>query len=155
MARSLQDWLNHLRLSRAHTSTFPHMTRALSSLVASTLLLTAGCSNPSGVLCPAVVNRGIEVEVLDAVTGASVARGAAGVVTDGAFTDSLRPVAFRGVPPADTVTTLGAALGRAGVYTVRVQRPGYAAFERAGVRVVLNGCGVVTTRLVARLTPVP
>lgn len=131
------------------------MTRAPSSLVAGALLLAAGCSNPTGYACPAVVNHGIEVEVLDAATGASVARGATGVVTDGAYTDSLRPVAFRGLPPADTVTTLGAALGRAGVYTVRVQRPGYAPFERTGVRVVLNECGVVTTRLVARLTPAP
>lgn len=119
------------------------------------VFLLAGCRALDGTACPAVVSRAVDVEVVDASTGAYVARGASGVVTEGAYADSLRAVGFRGVHPADTVTTLGAALGRAGVYTVRVQRPGYATFERAGVRVATDECGVVTTRLTARLAPAP
>ena len=119
------------------------------------VLLAAGCDSPSGVACPGVVNRAVDVDVVDARTGAWAAAGATGEVQDGAFVEALQPVGWRGTPPDDTTTTLGAALGRAGTYTVRVTKPGYAPFERAGVRARAGRCGVETARLTARLTPAP
>jgi hypothetical protein len=124
-------------------------------LISAALMLSAGCQSPSEVMCPGVVSRAVEVDVVDARTGAWAAAGASGEVQDGAFVEALQPVGWRGTPPNDTATTLGAALGRAGTYTVRLTKPGYAPYERADVRARAGRCGVETARLTARLTPAP
>ena len=112
-----------------------------------------GLTAPGG--CPDWIQRAIEVEVTDAGTGQPVAAGATGSVRDGAYVEPLRVVGWRGVPPNDTVTTLGAAEGRRGTYTVRVERAGYGAWERSGITPRVSACGVQTTRLRAALTPEP
>jgi hypothetical protein len=103
--------------------------------------------------CPDWIQRAIEIEVTDGRTGQPVAAGATGSVRDGAYVESLRVVGWRGAPPNDTATTLGAAEGRRGTYTVRVERPGYVAWERRGITPRVTACGVQTTRLAAALTP--
>lgn len=42
----------------------------------------------------------------------------------------------------------------AGVYTVHLERAGYAAWEVRGVPVVSGECGIETTTLTARMQPV-
>ena len=104
-------------------------------------------------LCPAVIRRAIEVEVTDARTGLPAAAGASGLVRDGAYTESLRVVGWRGTVPNDTATTLGAGEGRVGTYDVRVERAGYGVWERQGVTPRVGICGVETVRLRAALSP--
>ena len=103
--------------------------------------------------CAAVVYRAIDVDVTDARTGAWIARGASGSIKESTFIDSLRTVGWRGVPPNDTATTLGAGLGRAGTYEVHVVREGYRLWQRTRVRAREGPCGVETTRLQAALEP--
>ena len=100
-----------------------------------------------------MIYRAIDVDVADARTGAWVARGAIGAIQDGSYVDSLREIGWRGSPPNDTSTTLGAGLGRPGRYQVRVIREGYRPWERSGVLAHEGPCGVETTRVRAELEP--
>jgi len=125
------------------------MQRRLTSLSAMLGLLLGGCSEILGSGCELMVHRAIEVEVRDARTGAWVAAGATGQVQDGSYTEALVPVGWR----SDTVTTLGAAVGRPGTYTVRVEHPAYLPWEQRDVRSRSDECGLLTRRLSARLTP--
>lgn len=123
-------------------------------LAASVMLGGAGCVDLLGArACDAMIDRGIEVQVRDARTGAWVAAGATAEVQDGTYRETLRVVGWRGVPPNDTVTTFGGAEERTGTYTVRVRQTGYRAWERTGVRVRPGECGVRTERLTADLVP--
>ena len=52
------------------------------------LVCLAGCDSPTdngGVICPAWIQRAIEVDVTDASTGLPIARDAKGIVRDGTF----------------------------------------------------------------------
>lgn len=110
----------------------------------------AGCDGLGPQLCPLGIEPAVEVEVVDAETGAPVAQGAEGVIRDDAYVDSLR----RHVSRADgTVVTLSAGYGRPGVYRVEVVREGYAAWQRDGIRARRGDCGVVTARVRAALVP--
>lgn len=99
-------------------------------------------------LCPGWILRAIEVEVVDGTTGLPVASGAVGIARDGDYSEPLRVVGWR----ADTATTLGAAEGRRGTYDVRVERAGFAPWERRGIPARVGRCGVETTTLRAELT---
>jgi hypothetical protein len=93
------------------------------------------------------------VEVTNASTGASVVpEGIEGVIVDGSYTDSLRVE----IPLPDTAegrTSLGAGLGRAGTYDVRLEKSGFASWERSGVEVKSGACHVNTKTLETQLEP--
>jgi hypothetical protein len=109
------------------------------------LLPFAGCA---GITCSGVGGYAVQVEVRDAVTGASAVEGAVLTVTDGAYADSAR--GGPGAPPV-----LAAAPERPGTYTATVRRAGYAEWSRTGVRVGRSGsCGTLdVARLTALLQP--
>ena len=113
-----------------------------------TLTLLAGCRESSGVICPAVALRAIEVEVRDEVTDEPRAELARGMVEDGSFTDSLRII---GYDSSMVPTILGAGDDRPGMYEVRIERAGYEAWDTTGVRVRAGECGVIPVQLVAHL----
>lgn len=123
----------------------------LSIAIGICLTTAAGCDHFPFAACAAVIERAVDVEITDARSGYWLARGASGFIRDGAFLDSLKVVGWRGSPPNDTATTLGAGLGRAGTYVVQVERPGYRTWQRNGVRVREGACGVRTARLRAAL----
>ncbi len=126
----------------------------LSRVVPAAVAILGGCRGPTMAdACPGWVPRAIEVEVTDSRTGLPVAAAATGSVREGTFVEPVRVVGWRGLPPNDTATTLGAAEGRRGTYDVRVERPGYVAWERTGITTRIGACGVETTRLRAALTP--
>jgi hypothetical protein len=115
------------------------------------LLSTVACGDSSGPVCLPVERLAVEVEVRNAQTGALRADSARGVAQDGTFTDSLLIVRYEG---ADIVpAALGGAYGRPGMYTLRVERPGYQLWDTAGVRVIADECGPITVHLLARLSP--
>ena len=109
-----------------------------------------GCSTQS--ICTLSVDPGIVVTIRDATNGKSLAGTARGVVRDGEFSDSLRPYGGLG---DGTLVSRAAADERPGVYTVTVEHPGYAPWERVGVRVRPGECHVQAAELMADLQPVP
>lgn len=117
------------------------------------MLLLGGCDElpifDRGV-CTAHVQRGLEIRVEDAVTGAPVADGAVGSARDGDFLDLLDVV---GWDSTHVATTLGGAEERPGVYRVVIDRPGYARWDTTGVRVADAECHVRPARFTARLQP--
>jgi len=92
----------------------------------------------------------IVVEVSDGETGASLAGGARGVITEGSYVDSLR------VRISGTSVALEAGNDRPGRYDVTVIHPGYQTWHASQVEVGLNGCGGVSSRVLhADLRPQP
>jgi hypothetical protein len=127
-------------------------------LVGSAVLLSGCGATDEGFGCAAVALPAIEVTVVDAQTGAYAAKGAVGTVQDGSFTAPLQVIGWLGPPVpggAQIPTTLGGPYERAGTYTVRVEKPGYATWERSSVRVTKGPCNVNTVRLQADLQPLP
>lgn len=118
-------------------------------LAAFTFLLLAGCDfgNP---ICDAAVEPAVIVEVRNAVTDDPEAENATGVLIDGEYTDSLQvdEETGEGIP-----LSLAGGLGRAGTYTVRVEKPGLQTWTREDVDVDDGECGPETERLTARLEP--
>ena len=117
------------------------------ALLSSTL---AACDPFGPGLCDLAVEPSVEVEVVDAGSGAPIAEGARGVVREGAYVDSLRPQLTR---VDGTLLTLAAWNARAGTYRVEIVRDGYAAWHRDGVRVRRGDCGIETTHVRAALVP--
>ena len=124
-------------------------TRTLGASLVTTSLVSA-CSDPGA--CTADVLPAVAVDVRDASTDSFVAGLVRGVVTDGAFEDSLRVIGSLGTDPP-VPTTLGGADERAGTYAVHLEGAGYEAWDTAGVRVTRDDCHVRTATFTARLTP--
>ncbi|MEP0547553.1 MAG: hypothetical protein ABJF88_11525 [Rhodothermales bacterium] len=112
------------------------------------VLLSAGCDAIQSGNCTAEAEPAIEVEVIDAATGEPAAEGATGVVTEGAYSDSLIVI---GINADNQEFLLGGAYERTGTYDVRVEKEGYQTWTREGVRVRGDDCGPRTVRLTAQL----
>jgi hypothetical protein len=113
------------------------------------LAFASACSSSVDV-CPAVVKPAVVVEVRDASTGLPIAEGASGAVREGSYTDSLKP--YSGISAnQSTLLSLQAALGRPGLYTLTVEKPGYASFTATGVQATAGACGVQTATVKANL----
>ena len=111
--------------------------------VAQLVLLGACCTDE-------LVSFAIDVQLVDAVTGAPPATEVLLVVKDGSFLDSLRV----SPPWPATGAWASAALGRSGTYTVEVSAAGYATWRRTAIRVGQGRCGQPNTaHLVADLDP--
>ena len=108
--------------------------------VAAATLITLACGELP-VACTEQFVPGIVVDVRDSSTGTSLS-GAAGTAQDGAYTDSLRPLAS---------TKLEGAGERPGAYTVTVSHAGYATWVRLNVDVQAGTCHVHTATLQALL----
>ena len=91
----------------------------------------------------------ITVEVNDAVTGTSLTAGARGVISDGAYTDSLRPEAD------GPRLVLAAGSGRPGRYDVTVVYPGYQPWQARDIVVGSTACGLSGRVLEVGLTREP
>ena len=136
------------------TSPSPRSLATLGAAAAAgSLLLLAACSSPTdGVACTGSVEPAIVVEIRDARTGAAIAAGAQGVVTDGAYSDPLLPYESSG-PAPDDLYSRRAAAERPGTYAVQVTHAGYQPWSAAGVQVGRDVCHVRTRRLKATLQP--
>lgn len=122
--------------------------RWLAVVGVSLVSVAVGCRDSASsepIVCTADFRMAIVVAVRDSITGEPRATGAAGVVRDGAYTDSLRGANL----------TLSGAPERAGTYTVTIERPGYHTWSVGGIQVTRNACHVNTAQLTARLVPSP
>lgn len=113
-------------------------------------LVVASCLSVAPECTPAPAPA-LNVTVVDAATGAYRAAGATVTVTEGDYAADLEPGDF--APSGERATRHGP-FGRAGVYAVTVRHPGYETWQREGVRVETDRCGVVTVPLRAELRPV-
>ena len=104
--------------------------------------------------CTGVIVPGIIVEIRDAADGKAIADLAAGIVQDGAFTDSLRPAESSSSQLADLYSRQSA-FERPGTYAVHVERAGYSSWDTAGIVVTKEVCHVSTVRLNAALSRTP
>lgn len=109
-------------------------------------LFAAACSSPEQI-CPLVGVFGLNVAVVDSLSGAPAGAGATLLSYDltlgGQRIDSV-------VGVADEAPLQGA-FERAGQYTVVVRQSGYRDWVRSPVAVKGDACGVQPTRLTARL----
>ena len=122
--------------------------------VALIALLGAGCDNPTATFaCPGILVPAIVVEVRDSRTGLAIAQNAKGVVQEGVYVDSLRAY-FGALPDPATLLSLQAAWGRAGTYSVNVQRPNYLPWTASGIKVTSGLCGITSVTLHADLVAI-
>ena len=115
------------------------------------VLWLVGCVNdPVAIACTEEARASVMVTVLDSLSGTGLAPGTTVVLQDGEYRDSS--VSGSGYPlPGDSIVYSTTTFERAGTYTVRVRRPGYALWERQGVQVTMGECHVVTALVRARL----
>jgi hypothetical protein len=119
----------------------------LTGMLAAVTLLA--CDDESVAPCPlAPVGPAIRVTVTAAATGAALTASAAGLVTEGTYSDSLRvcDTDVQGTPTARC-----AAWGRAGTYAVSLSAAGYAPWDTSGVFVPRGRCENGTIQLDVRL----
>jgi hypothetical protein len=109
-----------------------------------------GCVDNLAICVDSGVGVAIIVEVNDAATGASLADGARGAISEGSYVDSLR------VRASGTLLTLQAGSARPGRYDVTVMHPGYQTWHASQVEVGVDACGGVSSRVLhADLRPQP
>ena len=110
------------------------------------LTLLVACSREAPVeVCQYWLVAAITVDVADAATGSVLTAHAAGVVRDGAYSDSLRLCDFF------SKGSQCAAFERPGTYEVEVTSEGYQAWSTRGVVVTNGSCHVNTVALKAKL----
>ena len=123
-------------------------------LAGSAVVVLAACS-PASISCPQIPAPAILLEVRESGTGNPAANGAKGVVEDGAYIDSLKVVGWSGPPAPETELLMAAAFDRPGTYSIRLEKPGYQTWVRAGVVVGTDDCGTQQAQIVTQLVPIP
>jgi len=113
----------------------------------------AACTSPTGpsngIICTAIAAAGINITVVDSLTGAPAAfTGLWARAVDGAFRDSTAS-AFTN-PQAGTVT-MALAWERRGTFTVTVHADGFRDWNKTGVVVTADECHVTGVQLTARM----
>ena len=106
--------------------------------------------NPlGGIACTAIYVYGINVQVLDSLSGAVVPTPMIISAHDGTFADTSQ---YARQPQAGLNLSAWPLVGeRAGMYTVRVLAAGFQSWEQTGVRVSRNECHVIPVTVIARL----
>ncbi len=111
-------------------------------------LALAACDQSLSFVCPDSQQPAVLLQVIDANSQQSVSAEVTGWWTVGAVSDSLRHM-----PRSEGVVEL-AAYGPAGVYQLRVQRPGHPEWTRTNLVVPESACGPATVRITAMIAPV-
>ena len=115
------------------------------------VLAVAGCDSIDGLVgrsCTAIAVAGINVKVIDSLTGAPVASGSLVRATEGTFTDSASVPANRSDLDSLSIPLV---FERPGTYQVTVEHAGYRIWTKSDVRVRDSGCHVDPVSLTARL----
>jgi hypothetical protein len=104
-------------------------------------------------ICTLSFDPAVEVEVRDERTGALLTPRATVVVSDGVYSDTLKPRIL--IPDENNreliAMTVAGAGERAGTYRVRVLVPGYHVWIRSGITVSDGECHVQTRKVSARM----
>jgi hypothetical protein len=133
---------------------FRRRPRSIALATALTAAVASGCGSLFDTRdCTTEFVYGLQVDVVDSLTGAPAGRGAVVIARDGSYADTAKSQLPPG-SPAEGQTLLLAG-ERRGTYEVTVQRPGDQAWRQAGVRVTGDACHVRPTHLTARLARDP
>ena len=102
--------------------------------------------------CDDVGNFGIQITVVDSVTGKAPVGTALLVLTEGEYTEAAQAT----LQVSNGILVVAGAHERPGTYSLRITVPGYQPWTASGVRVSESGrCdNVETVKLTARLRPV-
>ncbi len=120
-------------------------------------LTLAACGSVNGsqddagrnVACTADFRYGLNVSVLDGITGAPVPRPMLIIATDGAYADTSQFAReARAIPDMQSWPLVGE---RAGRYTVVVRASGYVDWTQSNVVITKDVCHVIPVALTARL----
>lgn len=104
-------------------------------------------SNPE-LVCTAEFRYGLNVTVVDSLTGAPVPRPILIVASEGAYSDTSKYA----LQPGDIQLASWPLLGeRPGVFTVLVRAAGYQDWVQSDVRIGRDACHVIPVALTARL----
>jgi uncharacterized heparinase superfamily protein len=122
----------------------------LPAMTAVSMVLTACGTEPH--LCTESIEPAITVRALEAGTGENVTDGAQGTVSDGTYSDSLRPALFA---VTQRVLQLRAADERPGTYGLWVERDGYQAVSLSEIEVTMGECHVNTVPVEVTMVPIP
>ena len=114
-----------------------------SALYMVALLGVGACENPFAGGCDTYAAPGLQVSLVDAVTGAPLpgTAGARAIAREGTFADTV-PI---------TTPQVHFVYERAGTYDVLVEYPGFETWSRSTVVVEEDRCHVKLTKLTARL----
>jgi hypothetical protein len=94
----------------------------------------------------------VTVRALEAGTGENITDGARGTVSEGTYSDSLRPAAL---DAAQRVLLLSGADERPGTYDLFVERDGYQAVSLGGLEATEGECHVNTVAVNVTMVPIP
>ena len=98
-------------------------------------------------VCPRILTPSVQVTAVDSLTNVNVTAGATLVLQHSTGADSV-------TVPTASVTSAFVGDSRSGTFTLRVRRSGYHLWEKTGVRVEAEECGVKTVNVTARLDPI-
>jgi len=124
-------------------SATPRRPRTVLALAACTL--ASACSNLTGNACTAEYVYGVNVEVVDALSGEGIAEGATLTIRDGPYIELVTET-------LDGIVLSGAG-ERPGHYELGVTRSGYQPWSLTGVIVVRGECHVSPATARAELDP--
>lgn len=111
--------------------------------------LGAECpTSNSETVCTADFRYGLNVTVVDSLTGAPVPRPILIVASEGAFSDTSKFALQTDGMPFGSWPLLGE---RSGVFTVLVRAPGFQDWQQSNVRIGRDACHVIPVALTARL----
>lgn len=124
--------------------------RAAPTLALIPVLALTGCGWLVGTVCLDYSAAGLQVFVVDSITGGSVVTENEVVAIDGEYADTA--AAFEFAPGTRAEALL--AFERPGTYRVTVTAEGYRPWAKDGVRVTEGECHVQTVELEALMQPV-
>lgn len=143
------DQARPITANRPDSVPFPRSFAPAALLILGLVVTSCDLSDPD-VECTDNIVWGLNVTVLDSLTGTPAASGARLIARDGTFADTTSDPVGHVNPDSGTLL---AAEERPGVYRVTVEKDGFLTWERTGVVVIMDDddCHVVPVHLVARL----
>lgn len=115
------------------------------------LLLMAGCTGDSPIICTTEARFGVNVMVRDAVTQQPLLGGVRGALHEGTYLDSLH--VFTDIE--GHLHSLAGAVERPGNYRIELVATGYLPWSRDNVVVTADRCHVNAVAVQADLNPAP
>lgn len=115
----------------------------------SLLLLVAGCTGDSPIVCTTEARFGVNIMVRDAATQQPIPAGVRGALHEGTYVDSLQVM----TDIEGRIFSLAGAVERPGNYRIELVATGYLPWSRDNVLVTADRCHVTPVSVQADLTP--
>ena len=118
--------------------------RLLKATILVGVVVVTGCRSAE-IGCPDILRPGIDLTVIDSVSGVAPSAASVVIAMSESYTDSVSAPL---IPP----NHYALALGQTGIFNIVVRTPGYSDWSNAGVRVAESVCGQpITVALTAKV----